>query len=183
MPLLVATQVTAVATAVLALFAILSALFAYLAFGSQSAEVRLLQQERVREAAERRRVQASKIFLWERREKTVARPPKHEVTAQVRNSSEQPIYDVRYIWRVPNGKDVLIARRRPLMPGETASSTVPVPQGVNPPSFGAHVVFRDAAGVRWRVQPDGVLGDLPDDPFWGAIDVAGSPWGITAADA
>jgi hypothetical protein len=43
MSLLVATQMTAIATAVLALFAIVTAVFAFLAFRKQSTEVTTLQ--------------------------------------------------------------------------------------------------------------------------------------------
>ena len=71
MSLLVATQITAVATAVLAAFAIVTAVLAGLAFSKQSAELRdqgkLLEIESARfhrESDDRRREQASKVSAW-----------------------------------------------------------------------------------------------------------------------
>jgi hypothetical protein len=69
MSLLVATQITAAATAVLALFAIVTAVFAFLAFRKQSAEVATLerqatdQQELTRQQGELLQVQAGQLDL------------------------------------------------------------------------------------------------------------------------
>jgi hypothetical protein len=69
MSLLVATQITAAATAVLALFAIVTALFAFLAFRKQSAEVGILgkqledQQTLTRQEAELLKVQSKQLDL------------------------------------------------------------------------------------------------------------------------
>ena len=62
MSLIAAAQLTAVATTILALFAIVTAVFAFLAFLKQSREVGLLQEQAAREARERRRAQAAKVF-------------------------------------------------------------------------------------------------------------------------
>jgi multidrug efflux pump subunit AcrA (membrane-fusion protein) len=65
--LLLATQITAVATAVLAFFAIITAVFAILAFRKQSAEVTTLQQEAtdqqelIRQQAELLKVQSGQL--------------------------------------------------------------------------------------------------------------------------
>lgn len=63
MSLLAATQLTAVATAILAGGAIVTSIFAILAFGKQSKEVALLQQQAKRDIDERRRAQAAKVYL------------------------------------------------------------------------------------------------------------------------
>lgn len=72
MSALVATQITAAATAVLALFAIVTGVFAVLAFRKQSAEVATLQQqatdqqELTRQQGEMLRVQADQLDLQRR---------------------------------------------------------------------------------------------------------------------
>jgi|HubBroStandDraft_4_1064222.scaffolds.fasta_scaffold14219_3 hypothetical protein len=160
MSLLLATQITAAATSVLALFAVVTSVFAYLAFRAQAAEVQLLQRERRREAIERRRAQASKIILWEHRITThaVGRQAEDSVTANLRNASELPIYDVRFAWQIDGATQAWIDRGTPLLPGETDSDSKPVPIGP-PHAFGTCVEFRDAAGVRWQLKANGSLNE------------------------
>jgi hypothetical protein len=59
MSLLLATWITAGATAVLALFAIVTAWYAREAFRKQSAEVKLLQEQAGRDMEQRRKAQAA----------------------------------------------------------------------------------------------------------------------------
>jgi hypothetical protein len=46
-----------------------------------------------------------------------------------------------------------------LMPHGSVTVQEEVPAGVNPSLFGAKLLFRDAAGVRWRPRPGGNLDD------------------------
>jgi hypothetical protein len=156
---------TAVATVVLAAFAIVSAGLAYSAFRAQAAEVRTLRKEHAREAAERRRTQACKVFVWERRVdvNTLGKPTAHEVNAHLLNTSQQPIYDVRFIWHVGETVQNKIVRGTPLMPGEPDMNPGRVPPDVDPGLFGVSVTFRDAAGLYWRARPNGSL-EGPTEP-------------------
>lgn len=150
MSLLLATQITAVATAVLAVFAVVTALFAFLAFRKQSAEVRLLQRQAGRDFAERRRAQAAQVFV-----SVAGLPPNPPDEIRLSNSSGQPVYDL-VAWA--DGKEPV--RVPVLLPGEVypflagwadAAGVMPV----------VWLDFRDAAGLRWRVTSRGELGELP----------------------
>src|ERR1017187_1558655 len=93
MSLIAATQITAVATAVLALFAIVTAVFAFLAFGKQSQEVGLLLEQATREAEDRRKAQAAKVFVA-----IGGLTPDMAELVRLVNSSDQPIYDLAASW-------------------------------------------------------------------------------------
>lgn len=96
----------------------------------------------------------SLIFTWEERvtSQAVGTGGVDTVTAHARNTSEQPIYDMRFSWRTRNrpGPHQTI-RDKPLMPGEIDTDIAPVPSGTEPSMFGAAVVFRDRADRWWRV--------------------------------
>ena len=84
-------EITAIATAVLAGFAIVTAVFAVLAFRKQALEVSLLQRQTqeqqdvlAREALERHRAQAARVFIGIPREDSRTR------ALYVANSSEYP---------------------------------------------------------------------------------------------
>lgn len=175
MSLAAAAQWTAVATAVLAVFAIVTAVFAFLAFRKQSAEVATLQQQfddqrkvnklqarelqeslaqRKREADERHRAQASRVFIW------VALDPAYSdpiATAHLKNSSDQPIYDLDISWRPGGSREF----DQPLMPGEELTDRIPVPDGADPAWYSADAYFRDATGTSWRARPDGIVEEVP----------------------
>ncbi|SRR6266566_228592 len=111
-----AAWLTAAATGLLALFAVVTAWYARKAFREQSREVSLLQlqvdeqqRERDRDAGERRRAQASRVYV------TANLLPGHQASdgneyvagrgasapvlaAAVHNTSGQPVYDVRVHW-------------------------------------------------------------------------------------
>jgi hypothetical protein len=203
MSALVATQVTAIATAALALFAVVTAVFAFLAYRKQSAEVGILGQqakdgaevlelqvrelresldERRRDSAERRRTQASLMFIWTENfdrgdlngsraeayskalQKSGAEVGAAVAAAHVRNTSAQPVYDLVVGW---NLESVLMGgnqRMLPLMPGEEHFDAEPVPAGASPGAYDAVAFFRDASGVRWRAQPDGVYEEVRPGP-------------------
>jgi hypothetical protein len=93
-------EITAIATAVLATFAIITAIVAYMAFRRQTQEVGILQQQMkeqqdvlAREARERHRAQASRVFI------ALAIPQQGPARFNVVNTSEQPVYDVEIEWR------------------------------------------------------------------------------------
>lgn len=202
MSLLLATQTTAIATAVLALFAIVTTVFAALAWRSQSRELGVLQQqlpdqqeanrqqaevfalqaqelreslgERKRDAAERHRAQAARVFISEARfggrsgqsadSDIVGLGPKPpSVSAIVHNSSNLPVYDAELAWHLgtaPHGS----LTPEPLgmiMPGNEARRERSFPPGANMEVAGAVVRFTDASGVRWRRRPDGDLTEQP----------------------
>jgi hypothetical protein len=131
----------------------------------QATELRESIDERKREAEQRHRDQASRVFVWEERGKDEVNfppdsPPAPWVTAYVVNTSEQPVYNVIISWRLdgrPEGQRHLM----PIMPGDDAKDTKSVPSGADPATFGAVAFFRDAAGVTWRTRPDGQLEEIP----------------------
>lgn len=114
--MLAAAWVTAAATVGLLVGAAVTAVFAIRAFGAQSREVSLLQEqvetersEREREATERRREQAARVYVTltgyvgslaragkEFLGSVDARAP--SVTPTVHNTSEQPVYGLRVHW-------------------------------------------------------------------------------------
>lgn len=135
MSLIFATQLTAVATAVLAVFAIVTAVFALLAFRKQSREVGaiekqvtdqetltkqqaelleiqgrqldLQQKQFDQQAGERRRAQASRVFMWTefgvypratKAQRASGDGQLEAVTVHIKNTSEQPVYDVVIGW-------------------------------------------------------------------------------------
>ena len=158
-------------------FALVGAVFAIMAFRKQSEEVRLLKDdaevqagERRREAEERRRAQAARIYVV--REYlpgpgvTIGNPTlvRHgsplTVAATVHNSGGQPIYDVRVHWvdvgaGVQAGCEDLLGT---IGPGEQHQSQRGAPGGfVIPDNFVPVAYFRDAAGLRWTLTPAGQL--------------------------
>jgi hypothetical protein len=151
MSLLLATQITAVATAVLAVFAVVTAWYARRAYQGQSAELTLLQEQAGRDIGQRRRAQAAKVFV------TVGgRPPLGRNTVQMHNASEQPIYDLVASW-AENADPVRLPF---LLPCDLYGFVAEWQDadGNMPPVW---LEFRDAAGLRWRTTSRGELGELP----------------------
>jgi hypothetical protein len=92
-------EITAIATAVLAAFAIITAVVAYMAFRRQGEEVGILQQQMreqqqvlTREARDRHRAQASRVFL------SLEYPSEHSACFNIVNTSDQPIYEAEIRW-------------------------------------------------------------------------------------
>jgi hypothetical protein len=147
MSLIAATQLTAVATGVLALFAIVTAVFAFLAFGKQSQEVGLLAEQAAREAEDRRKAQAAKVFVA-----VGGLTPDMADEVRMHNSSDQPIYDLVASWA--DGAE--LQRVAHLMPGDEYPFFAGAPaDAVVPPVV--WLGFRDAAGLRWRTTSRGEL--------------------------
>jgi hypothetical protein len=153
------TWLTAAFTALLAVFAIVTAWYAREAFRQQSVEVRDLLQERRREAEERRRAQASMVFVSYKHSdrQPMGQPQQGRATMYVKNTSEQPIYELRFAW--PGFHEELTIREQPLMPGEQDGDFRPVAPGPgNPPACAA--IFRDRDEIWWRADSGGKLVDL-----------------------
>jgi hypothetical protein len=181
MSLIASSDITAVATLVLAVGAIVSAIFAFLAFRKQSEEIRVQRMELERAASDRRRAQASQIFIESTVEELgflaalasgrkssplLGRNPARFV-ATVRNISDLPIYDVGATW--PTGtinqeKDdgLVFAIIKPgrserfTFRGHLLESTYPE----------VIVFFRDSAGAHWQADDKGHL--IEGSPPWEA---------------
>ncbi len=136
--------------------------------GLQAEELRESLDQRMREAAERRRAQASRVFLTQEQDARgmdfgrPSEPP--ALVASIHNSSDQPIYGVEVLWRrgsaswgEPNPEPL-----PPVLPGVVAKATRQFPEDTNFDVSGAIVRFTDAAGVRWMRRPDGKL--IEHDP-------------------
>ncbi|HWF79621.1 MAG TPA: hypothetical protein VN695_03490 [Streptosporangiaceae bacterium] len=186
----IATVVVAIGVSIAAWFArtasvaLSSQLTAQQALTAQLAEVlRLHARELGQSLDERRRAQACRVFIELNRTMPVSvastangdpaqpRQAPWLVTATVRNTSDQPVYDMYVIWQLGTtrmGKPDPVAR---LLPGEQASfergnqpadadpSSDPVAPS-DPAALNAFLTFRDTAGVRWTVREDGKLSDL-----------------------
>lgn len=192
-----ATWIAAIATVVLAIGAIVAAWFARTAslalsrqltaqqaLTAQLAEVLRLQARELGQSYdERRRAQACRVYIELDRATSLsiasasngdsASPglTPWRVTATVRNTSDQPVYDMYVIWQlgtVRMGKPDPVTR---LLPGEqvtferghevadadgSADSAAPG----DPAALNAFLTFRDTAGVRWTVREDGTLSDI-----------------------
>lgn len=180
----------AIGTIVLAVLAIITAVYAIRAYRAQSIELKdqrdlnakqtpvlelqakELQEaldERKREAGERRRAQATGVYITidrggmattQAQRASGVRDPGF-ATARVTNTSNQPVYDLVISWHKgtapwgdPDTADVLMPvdylERMRAFPDN-------LPPTVNLSLFGAVVRFRDAAGVHWLSRPDGKL--------------------------
>jgi hypothetical protein len=140
----------------------------------QAAELRESLKERTRDAAERRRAQANRVFMWTETgldprvtqgQRAGGGPVREAVTVHIKNSSEQPVRDVIIAWRrgtAPWGQPDTFPG---LLPGEQEDRmrTFPadLPATVDRTLFGAVAWFRDAAGVSWLIHPSGALVEAP----------------------
>lgn len=192
-----ATWIAAIATVVLAIGVIVAAWFARTAAVTLSKQLAAQQELTARLAEvlqlharelghshdERRRAQACRVFIELERLVPVSVAPTGDgvtappgqspwqVTATVRNTSDQPVYDMYVIWQrgtVRMGKPDPVAR---LLPGDQvcferghqpADADVSSDQvaSSDPTALSAFLTFRDTAGVRWTVREDGTLSDL-----------------------
>jgi hypothetical protein len=183
------TWIAAIATVVLAIGVITAAWFARTASVALSRQLTAQQELTanlaevlqlharglVQSSDERRRAQACRVFITLDRVMPVSVGPWH-VTATVRNTSDQPVYDMYVIWQlgtVRMGKPDPVAR---LLPGDLITfergtqadaanePSDPAAQS-DPAAVSAFLTFRDTAGVRWTVREDGTLSDVaPTSP-------------------
>jgi hypothetical protein len=129
-----------------------------------------------REAKKQRRAQAERVVLIESHESQDPRVTPAQkasgvesgpvVIATIRNGSEAVIRGVTYTWHKGAAPWGEFDRLGDLMPnGGEATRVRALPDGlpgyVNPEAFGAVAYFTDAAGVNWRVRPDGELHEIP----------------------
>ena len=192
-----ATWIAAIATVVLAIGVMVAAWFARTASVALSRQLTVHTELTARLAEvlqlhakelghshdERRRAQACRVFIELDRaiavsvastgdgESASSATSPWRVTATVRNTSEQPVYDMYVIWQlgtVRMGKPDPVSR---LLPGERATFeraqhaavVGPSPDDVtpsDPAAVTAFLTFRDTAGVRWMVREDGTLSDV-----------------------
>ena len=154
----------------------------------QADELRASIRQREREAADRRREQASRVFIQTvtgsdsripQTQRAVDDLTHEAVTARITNTSVQPIYDVTIGWRrgtAPWGEPDHIAV---LMPNEANQLIRGLPVDLHPTVnrslFSAVARFRDSFGVRWLLRPNGQLDEEPpsgnDAPRHTASDV------------
>ncbi len=164
--------ITAIATVVLALFALATAFYARQAFRKQSREVGILAGQNEWAIHDRRIEQASRVFIWEDLSSfpttrslpgggyRIDGPEAPRVTAHVRNTSDQPLYDVELRW--PGSATLVNPNPEPLgmiMPGGETQKIRDFPLGTDKGVSGVGLRFRDAAGVWWIRGPDGGLAE------------------------
>jgi len=142
----------------------------------QATELRKSLEERVREAQRRVRAQAQLVFLAETRYKGRNAGPldskSPSITASIMNSSSLPIYEAQIYWWSDAGthdppKDLGV-----IMPGRSASSTRTFEFSVDPGTWSADLVFRDADGIVFKRRADGYLIDLVAPVAPGSINAA-----------
>lgn len=134
----------------------------------QAEELRESLGERKREAQERRRAQASRVFVEENRhpynrdDPDAIAPGPAWVSATVLNGSRDPIYRAQLRWHQgsapygdPNPEPV-----GTVMAASEVSKRREFPRNANLDVCGAALEFRDAAGVRWLRSADGDLDEL-----------------------
>ena len=140
----------------------------------QASELRESLDERTRDTAERRRAQASRVFVWTEHgldprvtqaQRSSGLAVLEAITVHVKNSSKQPVYDLIIGWRkgpAPWGEPDEIPG---LLPGEQENRTrtldPALPRNVDRTLFGAVVRFRDPAGAHWLLRPGGHLTEEP----------------------
>jgi hypothetical protein len=165
-------QLTAAATLALAVLALVAGALAGLALWRQTQEVSLLLEQNQRDTDERRRSQASRVFI--------GAPPDEGLLVHpyARNASDFPVYNAQVWYNEPGsitGPDDLGV----IMPGETRYA---------PSSFRhddalkhAFLLFRDAEGIDWIRTPTGQFrqqrGRAPSDEVnaWNIWIAIGSP--------
>ena len=164
-------QLTAIANVVFAVFAVVTAFYARRAFRAQSDELTLQRHQFAQDQADRRRAQATRVFLWavveadpsvtQVQTAVTGRSPDQIVTAHVKNSSQQPVYEIEVIWRQGAALRGSGELRGVLMPGAAVEVKTTLPEAhsaaVKAQSIQPAVRFRDAAGVTWEMDSNGRL--------------------------
>jgi hypothetical protein len=168
MSLVVSGQVTAVATLALAILAFATAVVAGFAFWKQSQEVGTLVAQNKRDIEERRRDQASRVFVYTEISKPHQEQPAkgfvQALTAHVKNTSQQPVYEITVTWPKKFEREDRPDYLTVLMPGERQDFARDRLPNVLPahrrPLEGIAVEFSDRNQVRWRTTPDGKLEEV-----------------------
>ena len=150
--------ITAIATVGLLAGAIVTAIYAARAFSKQAKEVAILTGENKRQADERRRAQAVRVFTG------APQPPRRVEQADpilmtvpyARNASDLPIYDAQ-LWcsGLSDSHDLGM-----ILPGKKISGGDRVLYRSREQAVSSVILtFRDAAGLRWIRMPDGALSE------------------------
>lgn len=170
-----------VAAAIVAAFAIVAARVAFLAWRSQSHELSGLKGERAKEVEEKHWARARRVYIDLKEFAGVrgnsdtyvlARPP--AITATMYNVSDRPVYDVRIHWvdlrnAAQSGAEDHLGT---VGPGGQAEKERAVPEGVAGEEFMPVGYFRDSAGNRWTVTPNGYLDPVAAELRVGAPTIA-----------
>lgn len=142
------TWISAAATVGLLIGAIVTARYAIKAFRKQAEEVAALVAENNRQAAERRRAQASSVFI--------GLPIRgiRLVQPSAQNASSFPVHDAQFWYYGPDG----------LSDPDDLGMIMPGPVGLNGKQMRYEeavertiLTFRDAEGIRWIRRADGTL--------------------------
>ena len=144
----------------------------------QASELRESLARLEREAAERRRAQASQVLFWDERlpadpaitsaigyagaaEAIDGGQHRPVAVAHVKNNSPLPVSRLEFRWHLGIVRIGQPDQLSQLLPGAEEQSTRPVDPGDGELRYEAVLTFRDAAGVTWRRTPDGSLEELP----------------------
>ena len=141
----------------------------------QAGQLEVQRQQLDNQRAEQRRAQASRILIS-------AEPHPDPDSSEfkgfvidttfvvVTNTSQQPIYDLKFLFREANGEWTELDDPDPpvlvLMPGGRYQNPFDIDLPyinflLDPSLIAAGVVFRDASGVHWRLYSDGRLDEEP----------------------
>jgi hypothetical protein len=142
-------------------------------FEIQAGQLKVQRQQLDDQRAEQRRAQATRILISAEPRpdpETSGGEPVSTNFVLVTNTSQQPIYDLKFLFREADGEWTQLDEPDPpapaLMPGEKYQ----YPFEIDLPHLNflldrsliaAGVVFRDASGVHWRLYSDGRLDEEP----------------------
>jgi hypothetical protein len=139
----------------------------------QSDQLELQRQQFDNQRAEQRRAQAIRILISAEPRpdpETSGAEPIRQTFVIVTNTSPQPIYDLKFLFRQEDGEwtrlDSPPENALVLPPGEQYQYpfdiNLPYPNFLMDPSLiAAGIVFRDANGVHWLLYSDGRLDEEP----------------------
>jgi len=146
---LAADWTSALANVALVVGAGITAVYAVKAYRKQSDQTRLFQKEALRDMEQRRRAQASHVFVWVEQRAHNGNPEDMGAAACIRNTSGQPVYDIalglgdredqRWAVLMPGDEHVLPGLGTAFASGQRA----------------VWAAFRDSAGIRWRTTAGG----------------------------
>jgi hypothetical protein len=143
----------------------------------QADEFQAVFEQREREATERHRAQAVRVFMWEERFEHDPRVDQdmtdtginapYTVKAWVKNQSDLPVYEVITSWHLDSLPKGTTPVTPALMPGLDTYCFMQLPddfpENGDKTNLGAVAFFRDAAGTYWRSRPDGKLDEIPPE--------------------
>jgi hypothetical protein len=152
---------------------------------AQAVDLRESVKERQREAEERRRSQAADVTTWLADDEHPL-GGRRLLAAVLSNQSDQPIYDVQAsLWYmeerwlgtewVPTvgGASMIIKIVVPHADMHVGISqhARPYPEEYSDRTFGASIIFTDAARNRWERTPSGTLNPAPPDMAYPSVDI------------